>query len=287
MLKTKITLFLELTRFRIASLAILSTALGFVLSTGRLSAGIIYPITGIFLLACGASALNQFQERKIDAFMDRTKSRPIPSRRITPFRALFISLFLILIGALILLFGVNLTAAGLGLIALLWYNGVYTYLKRITSVAVIPGALIGAIVPLVGWAAAGGRVFERQILSIAFFFFIWQVTHFWLILLNYGKEYEKAGLPSLTRIFSESQVKRITFIWMLATGVICLVMPLFGNVSSNIIKICLFLAGLWLAGGAVKLLKTSNKEFYVRFAFRETNLYAVTVILLLFIDRLI
>ncbi|MBI2447463.1 MAG: protoheme IX farnesyltransferase [Candidatus Omnitrophica bacterium] len=280
-------IFLELTKLRIASLAFLSTALGFILSTDRLSAGIIFPVSGIFLLACGSSGLNQFQEKWIDALMDRTKQRPIPSKRIKPLRALFISIFLILAGSLTLLFGVNLTALSLGLIALLLYNGVYTYLKRVTAVAVIPGALIGTIPPIVGWVAGGGRIFERQILAIALFFFVWQVPHFWLTLLNYGKEYEKAGLPSLTRVFDTSQLKRIAFIWMLAAAVICLMLMLFGIVNSDIINICLILAGLWLAHNAIRLLRTPNNELYSVFAFKGINLYALTVILLLFIDRLI
>ncbi len=283
----KITLFLELARFRIASLAMLSTALGFILSNDRLSPGIFSPLAGIFLLACGASGLNQFQERDIDALMERTKLRPIPSNRIKPIWALVISVFLVYMGSLILLFGVNLTAMILGLIAILLYNGVYTYLKRLTAIAVIPGALIGTISPLVGWVAGGGRVFEREIVAIAFFFFIWQVTHFWLILLNYGKEYEKAGLPSLTRIFSTAQIKRITFIWMAATAVISLMMPLFGIVRFNLINFCLVLAGIWLVQNAIKILRTPGKEFYPGLAFRRINIYAVTIILLLFIDKLI
>lgn len=219
--------------------------------------------------------------------MDRTKQRPIPSKKIKPLRALFISMSLILAGSLTLLFGINLTALGLGLIALILYNGIYTYLKRITAVAVIPGALVGTIPPLVGWVAGGGSVFERKILAVAFFFFIWQVPHFWLILLNYGKEYEKAGLPSLTRVFDTSQLKRITFIWMLAAVVVCLMLMLFGIVNSNIINICLILAGLWLVHSAIRLLRTLNNELYSVLAFKGINLYAFTVILLLFVDRFI
>jgi protoheme IX farnesyltransferase len=266
-----------------------------VLSTGTLSAGIFFPVTGIFLLSCGASALNQFQDKDIDAIMDRTRMRPIPSGRIKPSWALVISLCLIVTGSLILLSsplvgegrGEGITCLTLGLIALIWYNGVYTYLKRITTVAVIPGALIGAVPPLAGWAAGGGEIFDRQILAVTFFFFIWQVPHFWLILLNYGKEYEKAGLPSLTKKFSTAQQKRITFIWMLATAVICLTIPLFGIVSSTLINICLVLAGSWLVWNAVRILKEPGREAYFRIGFRGINIYAVTVILLLFIDRLI
>jgi hypothetical protein len=87
----------------------------------------------------------------------------------------------------------------------LWYNGVYTFLKRKSPFAAIPGAVIGAIPPAIGWICGKGALsFDPQILALSFFFFIWQVPHFWLLLLNFGRDYEKAGFPSLTRIFNSA-----------------------------------------------------------------------------------
>ena len=82
-------------------------------------------------------------------------------------------------------------ATFLGFLTVIWYNIVYTYLKRISSLAVIPGSLIGALPPLVGWASSGSSIFSPRPLGIALFFFIWQIPHFWLLLLNFGGDYEK------------------------------------------------------------------------------------------------
>ena len=128
-------IFFELGKGRIALLAALSAATGYILAADRMSLGIVAPTVGLFLLACGSSAVNQYQERAIDALMTRTKGRPIPSGRLTPRQALLIALGSMLSGALILWVSSGLVALALGLFAALWYNGVYTYLKRVSRFA--------------------------------------------------------------------------------------------------------------------------------------------------------
>ena len=279
-------IFFELTKFRIVLLITLSTATGFILAADELSARILVPVFGIFLLVSGSSALNQYQEWETDALMERTKLRPIPSGKIKPFNALFISLLFLLSGFLVLFFGTNLIALALSLFAVLWYNGFYTYFKKINAFAVIPGSLIGAIAPAVGWVAGKGSLLEPKILVIAFFFFIWQVPHFWLLLMTYGKDYEKSGLPCLTKIFTTRQLTRIIFIWILATAVSTLLIPLYGVVNSFPVNICLIGLALWLAWSATKLLKPRYNEFSFRFTFIEINIYALVVITLLFAEKL-
>ena len=68
--------------------------------------------------------------------------------------------------------------------ALIWYNGIYTPLKRKTAFAVVPGSVIGAIPPMVGYVAAGGSALDPQILAFAFFMFMWQIPHFWLLIMK-------------------------------------------------------------------------------------------------------
>lgn len=204
-----INILLELTKFRISLFSTLSTFAGFILARRGLSSDVIFPILGVFLLASGSCALNQYQERQNDHLMERTKGRPIPSKKLSPSTALKISIGLLLFGSIILYVGAHWSVLGLGLFAMFWYNGVYTSLKRKSPFAAIPGALIGAIPPLIGWVSGKGHLsLDPQILAISFFFFIWQVPHFWLLLLNSGRDYEKAGLPSLTRIFSSAQIGR-------------------------------------------------------------------------------
>jgi len=152
--------------------------------------------------------------------------------------------------------------------------------------AIVPGSLVGVIHPAVVWVAGGGSIFDSGILIISFFFFIWQIPHFWLLLLVLSKDYEQAGFPTLTKIFSHEQLKRITFIWILATVVTSLIIPLFGIIKIPTINFLLLAAGIWLSWNAFKLLKTTNMLSF-RFAFREINVFALLVIILLSIDKLI
>jgi protoheme IX farnesyltransferase len=278
---------LELTKFKISLFAALSTFTGFILAHQELSGEIIFPVMGVFLLACGSCALNQYQEREDDRRMERTKDRPIPSGKLRPHTALLISIGLILSGSLILFYGTNLMAWGLGLFAMVWYNGVYTYLKRKSAFAAIPGALVGSIPPLVGWISWKGHLsFDSQILAVAFFFYMWQVPHFWLLLLNFGKDYERAGFPSLTRIFSSAQLSRMTFMWIFGTAMTCMMIPLYGVVESPVIRVGLFAAAFWLMWKDSGLLKVRSPEFPLHFPFNTINSFALLVMALITLDTL-
>jgi protoheme IX farnesyltransferase len=282
-----INILLELTKFRISLFSTLSTFAGFILARRGLSSDMILPILGVFLLASGSCALNQYQERQNDHLMERTQGRPIPSKKLSPSTALKISIGLLLFGSILLYFGAHWSALGLGLFAVLWYNGVYTFLKRKSAFAAIPGALVGAIPPVIGWISGKGFFsLDPQILAISFFFFIWQVPHFWLLLLNFGRDYEKAGLPSLTRIFTSAQLSRITFIWIFATAAACMMIPLFGIVESHTIQGGLLVAAFWLMWKSLRLLTAKGRKFSLPFTFKTVNSYAVVVMILLTLDNL-
>ena len=222
-----IQLILKLGKIRIAALVTLSAFTGYVLASGQINHHSVIVAAGVFFLALGSGALNQYQERFRDRLMTRTVNRPIPAGQISGRGALAVSLILILLGTIILAFGTNITAVLLGLFTVIWYNGVYTYLKRMTALAVFPGSLIGALPPLIGWASYQPDIFYPRPLMLALFFFIWQIPHFWLLLLNFGTEYEKAGYPSLTSRLDHRQLGRLTFSWIVATAVSIILLPLF------------------------------------------------------------
>lgn len=277
----------ELGKFRITIAVSFTTVTGFILATGGLSLSVILPTLGIFVLACGSSALNHYQEAATDAIMERTRNRPIPSGRIGMTGALITGLIWVVSGSVILYLSAGFVALQLGLLALLWYNGIYTPLKKRTAFAVIPGSLIGAIPPAVGWVAGGGAVSDPRIVLVAFFFFIWQVPHFWLLLLKYGREYEHAGLPSVTRFYTDSQIRRMTFIWTAGTIVTALMIPLFGLVTSWIPLVLLLIACLWLFFAFVGLLRPSGPVLNPGVYFLKINLFAVLVMVSLIMDRFI
>lgn len=277
----------ELSKVKITFAVALTTITGYLLGGGSIDEGIVLPTIGIFLLACGSSAINHFQERDKDALMDRTRTRPIPSGRISPAGALIYAIILATAGSLLLFFSAGMLAMQLGILALIWYNAIYTPLKRKTAFAVVPGAVIGSIPPLVGWVSAGGQLSDPRALIMAFFFFIWQVPHFWLLMLKYGEQYTKAGFPSITSVYSSRQIKNITFVWTLATAVSALMLPVFNVVESWIVMAGLLFSSIWLVGQFFRLLSFRDLPFSPIKYFMKINYFVLAVIIFLSIDRFV
>jgi protoheme IX farnesyltransferase len=278
---------LEFTRVRITVAVTLTTATGFLLASGGSAPDMLYVLLGVFLLASGSSALNQVQEAGIDSRMSRTRNRPIPTGVLSRPVGLFLAVLLILAGFTFLA-SVERNAVfvpAMGLLALLWYNVVYTYLKRLTAFAAVPGALIGAIPPLMGFAAAGGDPLDPRILLVAWFFFMWQIPHFWLLLLMCGEQYAAAGLPSLTRLFSRRQLARVTLMWILATAASGLLLAALARADMTWPwKLALTAASIWLALDSLTMLSTSNEgeeSPVFRRAFRRINVYALMAMVFL------
>jgi heme o synthase len=282
----KLKILSELTKIRITIFVTVTTALGYICYAEKLGLYILVPLVGILFLSCGSAAVNHIQERNTDALMHRTMNRPLPSGRISPKNAWLIALSLIILGSIILYFS-GIVALLLGLLNLIWYNLVYTPLKKVSALAIIPGSLVGAIPPMIGWAAAGGSLTDPRILFLALFFFIWQIPHFWLLLLVLSNDYERAGFPTLTKIFDKEQLSRITFMWILATIVIGLMIPFFGLVKFPLVNILLLIPACWLTIKAVKLLTRNSENISFTFAFREINLFVLAMIFLLSIDKIL
>ena len=140
-MKNKFQIFAEITKLRITIFVTVTTMFGFIAATNSISFQILLPALGILLLACGSAALNHYQERKTDLLMERTKSRPIPSGKISAAATLQLSVVLVISGTILLFIGSGLFALSLGLLNLIWYNAVYTPLKKVSALAIIPGSL--------------------------------------------------------------------------------------------------------------------------------------------------
>ncbi|MBI5740298.1 MAG: protoheme IX farnesyltransferase [Nitrospirae bacterium] len=279
--------YLELCRITLSLFSALSAVTGYILAGSGLALKTAFVATGIFLSACGASALNQYQERRTDAFMERTKGRPLPSGRIRPFHALYFSLLLLCAGMTALVLSGSLAAVLLGACAVILYNGLYTYLKRKTAFASVPCAVIGALPPAMGWFAAGGSFPDQRLTAVCFLFFIWQISHFWLLFLTHGRDYERAGLPSLTRVFERRQLERITFVWFLSTTVGALLTPFYGLTASDAANYLLCATAILHMLNGMKLLRGPGDIFVYRIAFSRMNAYILFVMLLLSADRVI
>lgn len=276
--------YLCLCKVKISFFAALSAAAGVLLGAHDPWPVLPALITGVFLMSCGACALNHWQERTTDALMARTAKRPIPSGRVKPGHALFFAFALICSGVIVLLLTGTLAVSLLGIAAVLWYNGFYTWFKGRSAFAAIPGALIGAITPAIGWIAGGGNIVDPRLAVLSFFFFMWQVPHFFIHLLVFGKEYERAGLPSLTAVFTEAQLDRLTFQWIMATAVSLQLVILFGPIRSPLVHISLLLVSLWLAINGINLVRVHAPGYTG--VFKRANYFMLMVILFMFFDKL-
>ncbi|WP_147372183.1 protoheme IX farnesyltransferase [Mariniphaga sediminis] len=272
-------------KVRISLPVALSALAGFALYSGELNGQGWWMAMGVFLMSCGSGAMNHWQERKTDALMPRTKLRPIPSGKVSSLQGALVVLLYLASGSLVLVFTNPPIALILSWLTLFFYNLVYTPLKKVSAFAVIPGSMVGALPPVIGWTAAGGEPFAETILIVGTFFFIGQIPHFWLLLMLFGDQYKLAGLPSLNSIFSEVQIKRVTYTWILTTVASALLVLFF--VFSN--RILLFL----LLGYSVYLLISLTrsvlfqKDFKVRPAFFKLNFLYLFMMLFLIADSLL
>jgi protoheme IX farnesyltransferase len=185
-----------LTKPEVNFLILITTFVGFYLasaSNGRLSfVRLFNTLLGTLLVASGTGSLNQYLERHFDAQMRRTARRPAAAGRLTPSAVLAFGTALAITGSIYLAAAVNLLACALATLTLLTYLFVYTPLKRKTPLCVLVGAFPGAMPPLIGWAAASGRLnFEAGILYVILF--LWQFPHFMAIAWMYREDYDRAG----------------------------------------------------------------------------------------------
>jgi len=199
--------FLKLIKYRLSAAVTFSAAAGFIICDCEFHWW-RFPamITGVYLLAGGSSALNQYQERERDRLMTRTANRPIPAGKLKAEVALIIALIMIAAGLFVLLLFSGKAPALLGLFNIVLYNLVYTPLKKQSWLALLPGALVGAVPPMIGFTAAGGEIFHSQAIFLSLFMFIWQLPHFWLLQIAYNNDYNAGGFAEFIR-FPQSKTK--------------------------------------------------------------------------------
>jgi len=287
MSKSKFKAILKLMKLKV-SVAVTFTAIaGFIIFSHNISPDIIYLIAGVLLLASGSSALNQVQEAKYDALMPRTIMRPIPMGLLTKSQAFILSVLFILAGSLILYLGHGSTPMLLGLFNVLWYNGIYTPLKRITAFAVVPGSLVGAVPAYIGYTAAGGSILDTTILFVGLFLFIWQVPHFWLLMLKYGEEFKTAGFKTVTGTFHAMTLPSIIFVWVLCTSFSSIIIPLFLDTVSLWFFILVFALNLAFISLFIQMAFKPEQPISFRRSFIGINIYMMVFMLLLITFHLI
>ena len=276
-----------LTKFLLSFAVSLSVIFAYILAKGSVDAGVILPTLAVFILALGVSALNQVQEYKHDAQMKRTAHRPVASGKMAPATGLIIAITLIVSASVLMFEQLGLMGIAIFAFTLIWYNLVYTPLKRVSAFAVVPGALLGVIPPAIGWLSAGGVLEDIRFLSLALLFFIWQVPHFWLLVMIYHKDYKKAGFPTAFRRFGKHAIHRITFIWLLLTIQAGFLLILSFDVQSIYIIALIVLIALFVAYKSFELLGESFDHVRARYIFNSINGFLLSVVSLISFELLV
>ncbi len=195
----KFRAYFDLTKFRLSSTVVFSSAIGFTLASDKIvwSKLILFSIAA-FATTAAANIINQIIERNLDKLMTRTEGRPLPSGRLSVKEAAVFGWIMAVIAMYILFYEFNYKAGLLALLSMVLYGFIYTPLKRVGPIAVAVGALPGAFPPMIGWVAAVNHFGLEPGILFAIQFF-WQFPHFWAIAWVLNDDYTKAGfrlLPS-------------------------------------------------------------------------------------------
>jgi len=235
---------------------------------------VIAVLVGGTLAAGGAHAINCWFDRDIDAVMTRTRDRPVPGRRIPAWHALVIGIGLNVLAFAVLWMWANLLAAALALLGTLIYVFVYTmWLKRSTPQNIVIGGAAGAMPPLVGWAAATGRL---DLTALAFFavIFFWTPPHFWALAQIIKSDYAHAHIPMLPVVAGEQSAKRQSVGYAVLTSIVSIV-PFFTGSAGAV-----YLAGATVLG--VGLVGLTVLDLSGRRWTRRLFAYSLVYIALLF-----
>jgi heme o synthase len=253
-----------LTKPDVNLLILISTAAGFCLVRPMPFLGsqlilLLHTLAGTLLVAGGTATLNQYVERQFDAQMRRTNRRPLAQGRIEPAHALWFGIFSSVSGAIYLAAAVNALASLLAVLTLLSYLLLYTPLKRKTPLCTLVGAFPGAAPPLIGWAAASGRL-SPEAWVLYGIVFLWQFPHFMAIAWMYREDYQRAGYV----VLPQDKRKNVFMAWQI-------VLPLLGLTALTLTRLLwrqdalLYIAGTLLInvlfsyyGGQLVIRKTNS-----------------------------
>lgn len=277
--------FIVLTKFVLSFAVSLSALFAYIMAKGEVGTNMYIATFAVLLVAMGVSTLNQFQEYKEDALMERTKHRPIASGKWSPRTAIIIAAILILSSLVLIYDLLGFIGVDLFLFSFLWYNFFYTPLKKKSALAVVPGAILGVIPPAIGWLAAGGSLAEPEFFALGLFYFVWQIPHFWLlVMLHYG-DYAGAGYPTAMRLFGKMSLQRLTYYWLMLTIMTGYFMVTVFQPASTVIIGILILTGVLAFVSSLQLLTKDFDLKRARKVFWQINLAFLGTVILISIDE--
>ena len=275
--------YIELCKPRIAFFCLIMTAGGVILATNKISLlALIMTFLGTALSVASANTFNMVYERHTDKFMKRTRFRPMVVGKIKVLHALIFACVLAALSIFLLAFFVNILTAILAFSAIIFYAAIYTPLKVKTPLALVIGAIPGAIPPLLGWTAVDNKV-TLPALALFGVLFAWQMPHFIAIAIYHMEDYSKAGIKVVPAVRGEHVAKIQALLWTMCLFVISLSLVYlklggliysFFAVTLGIWFLYLSIVGLW------KPFPNWPRKFFL-----ASLVYLPTLVLGLIIDR--
>jgi heme o synthase len=280
--RARIADFAELTKPRITFLVLITTLVGFYMGArdGFKLLLLFHTILGTGLVAGGASALNQYFERDLDARMVRTRNRPLPDGRLLPNEALIFASVISLAGIVYLMFFVNVLTGALGAATLAGYILLYTPLKTRTTLCTLVGAFPGAAPPVMGWTAARGEI-DAVALSLFAILFLWQMPHFFAIAWIFTEDYARAGFS--IRTSSQATGRQIIF-YCCALIPVSVLPTFFGLTGTTYLLGALLLGFIYLGYGFAVALFRSNTHAHR--LLRVSVLYLPALLILMMANKI-
>jgi protoheme IX farnesyltransferase len=283
--RSKLKDYSQLMKFTLSFTVVFSSVVSYLLVPG-----VSFNIVSVLLLFAGgllvtgsANAINQVTEKDTDALMKRTATRPVAAGRMSPDEAWTFALVTGVAGIFILGYWFNWTAAGLSAFSLFLYGFIYTPLKKVHSIAVLVGAIPGALPCLIGWVAGADAFTAGGWILFALQFF-WQFPHFWAIAWVAYADYSKAGfrlLPSSGGPTRYAAVQSILYsVILIPIGVLPFVFGMSGWVSLVIVA----LANLFMVWQCLRLYREMDVKSARRVMF-SSYIYLPVVLLALLADK--
>jgi protoheme IX farnesyltransferase len=276
--------YVRLTKPRIISLLLVTTAGAMFVAASGVPDGwlLFWTMVGGYLAAGGANAINHYVDRDIDGRMRRTTERPVVSGRVAPGRALAFGIALGVLSALVLGLAANWLTAGLGLLGLGLYVGLYTlWLKRTSVHNIVIGGSAGAVPPLVGWAAVTGDLGLSAWLLFAIIFY-WTPPHFWALALMLERDYAAAGVPMLPVVRGVRETKRQILLWTVVMIAVSILPVASGAAGVTYFVSALALGAVFLVLAA--LLARAPGIQWARATFHYSLLYLALIFVALVVD---
>lgn len=244
-----------------------------------------WTLLGGALAAGGSGALNQYIDRDLDKNMQRTAKRPMAAGRMTPAEGLSFGIALCIISFYLMAGFVNFLAAFLSLAGIIYYVFLYSFLlKKATVQNIVIGGGAGAIPPMVGWAAATGRL-DAAAWILFLIIFMWTPPHFWALALVRRNEYARAGVPMMPVVRGEAETRKQMLIYTVLLVALSLSLSFF-HFAGNVYLYSALALGLGLLFSAWRVYRTDSNKIAWQM-YRYSSMYLMFLFLALVVDAVV